>query len=160
MRCASWREGRGGEERGTILCSLPFAKHEGRHTPNQNDPHWCPQRTVRACLCPLIAFARTCAFTNKHAGINRDAKNSKYSKYNCIAWANGNSHTATTATIMQLTICRCSDVITLITVNKTCQYHNGEAITEVITTTTTTVKRHSTFKTYKNREKKTCLMLK
>ena len=127
-------EGRKREGRGTILYSVPFAKHEGRHTHNQNDPHWCPQRTGRACLRPLIAFARTCAL--KHAGINRDAQNSKY----ISPHANQNSlfggvvtcsHTATTATIMQLIICRCTDVITLTTVSKTCQYHNGEAITEV-----------------------------
>ena len=54
--------------------------------------------------------------------------------------------TATTATS------RCTDVITLTTVNKTCHYHNGEAITEVTKTT---------FKCTENREKhsphqKTC----
>ena len=33
-----------------VLCSLTFAKHQGRYAHDQNDRHWSPQTTRHACL--------------------------------------------------------------------------------------------------------------
>ena len=100
-------EGRKREGRGTILYSVPFAKHEGRHTHNQNDPHRCPQRTGRACLHASIVFARTCVLTNERAGINGRKKKSTIQSRELTA----------TAIITSWIIYRCIDVITLTTAN-------------------------------------------